>query len=242
MVPVYKAVYWLMVKQKPKAGPPWLKYPELDWSPLTREAELLFVKKRTIIYMQNIPNGNVYIVKSGQVKLSVSNVEGVEKILYIAEEGTLFGEVCAISGEYNCAQATTLTDTLLYVIKNENFMDAIHSNMELADNVMRTSIRKIRVLTSRIETLTFLNAYDKVVDMLLYLTEEHGVACKNGTRINMKFTQQEVASLLGTNRVTIANVFGELTRQGLIYKANGYIVVCDPATLAAAKDSQKDTE
>lgn len=87
--------------------------------------------------------------------------------------------------------------------------------------------RKIRLLTSQIEELSFDDAYYRVVDALVHLAEQYGIKTEKGCRIQLKFTHQEMADLTGSCRVTVTNIFRSLSDKKIIKKENGYVIVRD---------------
>ena len=59
---------------------PWIRYNLEDWGPLTDPKYLIRIKGRTVLYNQEEDISNIYIVKSGRVRLSYFTSDGAEKI------------------------------------------------------------------------------------------------------------------------------------------------------------------
>ncbi len=91
--------------------------------------------------------------------------------------------------------------------------------------------RKIRLLSSQIEGLSFDDSYFRVANALVYLTEQYGLKTEKGCRIQLKFTHQEMANLTGSCRVTVTNIFRALSNQNIIQKENGFVIVRDVGKL-----------
>ncbi len=56
-----------------------------------------------------------------------------------------------------------------------------------------------------------LDVYARVAKKLLELATEHGVQEENGTRIDMRLTQQDIASMVGASRESVNKVMGYFT-------------------------------
>jgi CRP-like cAMP-binding protein len=55
---------------------------------------------------------------------------------------------------------------------------------------------------------------ERVRGFLELLSQEYGQPCDQGLRLNLRLTHQEVASALGTTRVTVTRVIGNLREEG----------------------------
>jgi CRP-like cAMP-binding protein len=53
----------------------------------------------------------------------------------------------------------------------------------------------------------------------------YGQACEGGTRIGLRLTHQELASSLGTTRVTITRFIGQLRDEGWLLMEPGRFLV-----------------
>lgn len=206
---------------------PWVEKGEFDWSCLTSNMKPKRFKKDTIIYQQQEDTHYVYLVESGRVRMSVYSVDGEEKSLFIAEKGCLFGEISSLDSIPNFANATVAADSLIYEIPKQAFMDALNNNHLCALNVINLLNRKIRILSNQIKQLSFDDSYYRVCNALIHLINQYGVKGDNGYTLGIKFTHQEMANLIGLNRVTVTNIFISMTNKGVLAKENGHYVIKD---------------
>lgn len=210
---------------------PWISLPDADWSELIKVARLISFKKGEIIYHQNLPTSYVYLVKTGRVNLSILSETGDEKGLYIASKGCIFGETIQMDPVNNSAQATAKTDCSIYTIENQVFFECMHNYSVIADNVCTIMAKKIRLLTGQIEMLSFFDANSRVCEMLTYLSEKYGILQDEGNLIDMRFTHQELADMVGASRVTVTNIMNSLTADGIIKKVRGKYLIVDKDNL-----------
>ncbi len=56
--------------------------------------------------------------------------------------------------------------------------------------------------------------YDRLLQLLLMLKQEVGQVTPDGVRLEVRLTHQQLANLLGTTRVTITRLLGDLRQEG----------------------------
>jgi CRP/FNR family transcriptional regulator len=69
---------------------------------------------------------------------------------------------------------------------------------------------------SRIEHLVFSDAYRRVISVLLYIAKHFGQEESKGIIVNHRFTQQDIATLVGVARETASIEIGILEKKGLV--------------------------
>ena len=107
---------------------PWISYDLNGWDSLIRNLKPVLYKKKSFLFHQNDPAAFTYIVKSGRIRVTSFNVEGIEKQLYIAEAGCCIGEVSCIMGNPHAYSAIAIVDTLVYRISSSEIIAAIRGD------------------------------------------------------------------------------------------------------------------
>ncbi|NLJ79260.1 MAG: Crp/Fnr family transcriptional regulator [Tissierellia bacterium] len=206
---------------------PWIRFKDIKWDEPNLASYLRSFKPNEIIYHQQQYDDYVYLVKEGRIRICIYSVEGNEQCLTIAEEGSVFGELSAIDGLPNFGTAISLTNSNVYVVPKPFFLELIFFNDGMTMKILQSLVKKVRVLSSNIQNLTFKDSYSRVITYLVKLAHSHGSFDGSRCELNMKFTHQEMANLTGLNRVTVSNIMSSLTTMGLISKADGYMVIED---------------
>ncbi len=217
---------------------PWISLPDADWTEVIKVAKLATFRRGEIIYHQNSSTSYVYLVRTGRVNLSILSETGDEKGLYVASKGCIFGETIQMASMNNSAQATAKTDCSIYLIEKTDFLDCLHNYSVIADNVCTIMAKKIRLLTGQIEMLSFFDASSRVCEILSYLSEQYGIPQEGGKLIDMRFTHQELADMVGASRVTVTNIMKRLTADGIIKKVRGRYLIIDDGVLKSKIDSE----
>ena len=84
---------------------------------------------------------------------------------------------------------------------------------------------------NRVEDLVFLNAKGRLAHTILQLAQKFGHTDKERTVLPIRFSQKELATLIGTSRPTVNITMGQLEAEGLIGKQDGFITIENPDAL-----------
>ncbi|MEA4847973.1 MAG: Crp/Fnr family transcriptional regulator [Clostridiaceae bacterium] len=206
---------------------PWVEAGNIDWSYIISDLKPKRYGKNEVIFYQNCVSDYVYLVKEGRIRLDIYSPGGEEKTLFIADKGTFIGELSPIDGLPNICRAIAATDSAVYLIPKTEYLKQIHSNIKFASDLLYLFTLKIRSLVDDIKQLSFNDSYYRVCDALVHLVRQYATHTKEGYKLNMKFTHQEMGSLTGLSRVSVSNIISHLTSRGIIRKEGGYMIIKD---------------
>lgn len=204
---------------------PWIDMSDIDWSCITNGLTPKAYKKNEVVYQQDSVLDYLYLVKSGRIRLDVYSTSGEKKSIFIAVEGSLFGELSAIDGIPNICNAIAASNSLLYSIPKQLFIDALHTNNEFCFHMLVLMAKKMRLMVSEIKQLSFNDSYYKVCYALCHLIKQYATPAAGGYRLSIKFTHQEMGHLTGLSRVSVSNIFSNMAAEGILEKQEGYILV-----------------
>ena len=185
---------------------------------------------QTQIIDQNSDSNDVYFVLEGRVRVVNYSMSGREITLDEVEVGGYFGEFAALDGQPRSANIVALSDTLVAAITRDDFLGLLRDWPGIGVEVMQGLVRLIRTSTDRIMALSTLGACNRVHSELL---REARAAQNDGNTavISPIPTQGDIASRVSTTRETVARVFSDLGKQGLIERINRELVILDVARL-----------
>lgn len=179
------------------------------------------VKRRTfrageVIFHQDDPGQVLYVIKEGKVKICRSSPDGQEIALVVFSKGECFGELALLDNLPRSADAITLEKVECYSLQRSDFHRAIMKNPQIAIRVMEVLCERLRNTDQQVEDLIFLDVYGRVAKKLLDLAESHGIKVGDGLRIDLRLTQQEIASMVGASRESVNKVLGYFTEKDYI--------------------------
>lgn len=179
------------------------------------------VRKRTfrqgeVIFHRDDPGQVLYVIKEGKVKISLISPDGQEIALVVFGKGEYFGELALLDGRPRSADAIALQRVECLALQRSDFHNAIMKYPKIAIQVMEVLCERLRRTDQQVEDLIFLDVYGRVAKKLLELADSHGVKVVQGIQIDMRLTQQELASMVGASRESINKVLGYFTDKGYI--------------------------
>lgn len=173
-------------------------------------------RRGEVIFHKDDPGSTLYIIKTGQVKISTGTPEGEEAILAILADSDFFGELSILDGEPRSASAAAMETTHTLVLHRSDFLEVIHSHPELAKNVLTTMSHRLRRTDHLLEDSVFLDLPARLAKRLLELAEKHGRETDEGVQIDLRLTQQDLANVVGASRVAVNRLLGQFQDRGLL--------------------------
>jgi CRP/FNR family transcriptional regulator, cyclic AMP receptor protein len=191
--------------------------------------------KHTILMYEGDPSDALYIIKEGSVAVTRTTSEGKESIISILKEGDVLGEMGVLDEAPRSATVTLLRDGLVLVLPREDFLALLAARPELNRAVISGLIARLRATNQATQTRSHSSVKAKVADLLLMLGDNFGEPAENGTRLAVKLTHQQLASMIGTTRETMNRMLTEFWDAKLIDMSGKNIVICDQISLAAMR-------
>lgn len=178
-------------------------------------------KRRTfrtgeVIFHRDDPGQVLYVIREGKVKICLISPDGQEISLVVFGKGECFGELALLDGLPRSADAIALEKVECYTLQRSDFHGAIMKNPKIAIQVLEVLSKRLRNTDQQVEDLIFLDVYGRVAKKLLELAESHGTTVDDGTRIEIRLTQQELASMVGASRESVNKVLGYFTDKKFI--------------------------
>ncbi|MFM7313726.1 MAG: Crp/Fnr family transcriptional regulator [Cyanobium sp.] len=150
---------------------------------------------------------SIWLVVRGMVKLGSLTIHGDDLLLGLAGPNEPFGEPLT---DVEAFEARTLCDTDLLCLP----MEEIRSNPALSLAMLDAVSRRYRQSQALLALMGLRRVEERVRGFLELLALDYGQMCDEGLKLELRLTHQEVASALGTTRVTVTRVIGLLRQEG----------------------------
>lgn len=112
-------------------------------------------KKGDIIFLENEPGADMYIVQAGAVEI-YRTIAGVDEVLAVMEKGDFFGEMSLLDGSSRATGARVCEDADLIIINGTTFDKMLKGNIEIAFRMMRKMATRVRQANEAFEKLKLL--------------------------------------------------------------------------------------
>ncbi len=179
---------------------------------------------------------SLYFIKSGQVALIASSIEGNEIVLNVFGAGEPFGELCFCGREdtahrQNWARATTASSVV--EIKLGDFLNYLQGNSEILGGFVFTFCIRLADALRRVEILSYRGAEERLGMLLLHLasTREKRIVEEGTGQVELLVTHDDLARMAAMSRQHVTITLGRLRRAGIVTYKRGHPLVVQPDAL-----------
>ncbi|MBM4443777.1 MAG: Crp/Fnr family transcriptional regulator [Chloroflexi bacterium] len=185
-------------------------------------------RRGEVIFWQNDPASDVHIIRSGQVKISATSVEGEEIIMAILTPGDSFGEISLLDGQPRSASAMAMDNTQTVTLNRADFLNVMSRNPGMMGIVLASLAAGWRRTSHLLEDAMFLDIPGRLGKRLLQLAEKHGLKTEKGIEIDLHLTHNDLAAALGVSPATLKRHLRVLSDSGLIAVESRQAAVLPP--------------
>ena len=172
--------------------------------------------KHQVIILAEEEGDALFIISSGQVKVSIVSEDGREVILSLLGTGSVFGELSLLDGKPRSANVVATENTGLYMLRRSDFLQLVYKVPQIAVGLLAELAARLRKTDRKIEGLALLDVTSRISETLLQLADEHGTETDDGVLLKSRPTHQQIANMSGTTRETVSRVLKRLEKQGYI--------------------------
>lgn len=149
------------------------------------------------------------MIVEGTVRIFLSYPHGKEFTLTILHPGDVYSGHTRAFGQ-------AIDKVRLVTVPLEVFRDILASMPNLVFNLVGVLGDALKGSFDVIESLVFEQAGVRFVSLLLEWSKKSGVPSAAGIILNINLTREELATMIGTSRQTLATIIKDLTRANLI--------------------------
>lgn len=175
---------------------------------------------------------DVRFIISGSVRIILRIATGKEVILTEMKEGDYFGEIAAIDNDGRSANVTALSRCHMCIMPQAVFLDLLHNEPGVNENVLRILVSRVRYLNMRLAEHCFLQTKHRLYTELLRLSRPR-MGHPDQRSISPPPTQKDLAARIGTRREVVSREIANLKRSRIVDKTTGALVLCNLPKLNA---------
>jgi CRP/FNR family transcriptional regulator, cyclic AMP receptor protein len=187
--------------------------------------------KGALLFMEKQDARGVFLLCEGDVKLSISSSEGKILIMRVAKAGEILGLMAGMSGGPYEVTAETIRPCQVAFIRREDFQRFVAKYPGASQGVARQMTMQYQAACEQLHTLGLsASAQEKLARLLL--TWSAGMQeTKEGTRIKMPLTHEEIAEFIGTTRETVTRTLSEFKILHLVTIQGATVMIPNRAAL-----------
>lgn len=185
------------------------------------------VKSGTYLFYEGDNPENVYLVRSGKVRLSKMTAEGKEFSMHLKQKDELVGEVGLFNDMSISVTAEVVEDAVLVKFERTTLEDIFRKNGEIAVAFMKWFARHTQSTQAKFRDLILCGKTGAFYSTLIRFSNSYGVRKDDGILINVQLTNQDIANYMGTTRESVNRMLNDLKRENIIGVEKGYITIKD---------------
>ncbi|MFA7467485.1 MAG: Crp/Fnr family transcriptional regulator [Desulfotomaculaceae bacterium] len=189
--------------------------------------------KGHIIFAAGDIADRVYLIESGWVKIYRLSTDGRRVTVgSIRSPGEMMALAETLLGVERTCFAGAINDVSLVVMTKNRFEELLAQHPFLAIKVAKLLGARMREAEAIIQEMVCWQAPGRLALMLMKMGEKMGEPTKNGTKINLHLTHEEIASMVGTSRQTVTSLLNAFKQEKSISYEGRVIRIENPDKLA----------
>lgn len=184
-----------------------------------------------VLFMEGQQPRGVLVLCKGRVKLSITSSEGKTLILRIAKPGEVLGLHAAVSNEPYQATAETLEPCQVNFVKREDFLRFLGQHGEASIHAAQQLSTNYQVACEQIRSLGLSHSAPERLARFLLEWSGEGRETKQGIRVKLTLTHEEIGQVIGTSRETVTRTLGEFKKEHLVSLNGSTLLIHNKAAL-----------
>ena len=185
------------------------------------------LKDGQILFRKGDSGRQLYGVVEGRLKIYASGSDGKEVVFGLADPGEVIGEIALLDSNPRSATVVALAPSELLVLDRRDFLPFLDRHPKVAVRLSELLAERLRRLSELTEDSVLLAMRSRLAKKLIALARSYGKPCAEGTRIDMKLSQQALGDMVGTSRESINKQLRAWKKQGLVTSLKGYVTIHD---------------
>lgn len=191
--------------------------------------EKTFTKKH-IIFWEDDPVDNIYLIKRGNIKLYKSQSDGRSQILKIDGTGGVLGFDSLFGNRY-LATAEAITESVLCQIKADDFRILLEKEPAINLSLLKAVSKELERNENLLFSLGTRTAKERLSYFLLNLYNSQCDCEENPKKINLVISRQEISEHLGMKQETVIRNLSKLKDERIIDIKGKEIIILNPEAL-----------
>jgi CRP-like cAMP-binding protein len=167
------------------------------------------------VYASGDEDDALYLIESGQVKLSMSSAEGQDCLLAIYTAGEVFGESCFTGSGKRFETATAMQPTLVRRVSRRDFLQEV-DRASASEALLRHLALRMADRQTAVFDLITMDSERRLAKVLLDFAEKLGTSDGACLRLDQRVLHEELSQIVGTTRPRVTAFMQRFRTLGLI--------------------------
>jgi CRP/FNR family transcriptional regulator, cyclic AMP receptor protein len=186
---------------------------------------------RSIVFEEGQRTSGIFVVCSGQIKLSATSRDGRTMILKIATPGDVLGLTATLNDLPYEVTAETLEPCQIRSVRRRDFLEFLAQFGKVSRQAAQVVAREYHEVFLDARRLALSGSAAGRLAQLLLDWARTGACGRPELRFTMALTHEELANMAGTSRETVTRLLNQFERDELIERHGSAIVILREAEM-----------
>jgi len=187
--------------------------------------------KDAILFLEGQQARGIFILRQGEVKLSISSNEGKKLIIRVAQAGDVLGLMAALAGSPYEVTAETIYFCEAAFVRREEFLSYIRKYPEASQIVAKQISAQYQATFEQLRTVGLSASVHQKLARLLLSWSNHAQENGDSGSVKLSLTHEEMAEYIGTTRETVTRALSEFRHRHLIELRGSRLMIPSRAAL-----------
>jgi CRP/FNR family cyclic AMP-dependent transcriptional regulator len=190
--------------------------------------------KRDLIFREGDPSEYFHIVKEGTVKCVRSTADGKECTVKMLMPGDLFCcDAAAFDGARHPGTAQPMGNVSILRMHKTAYFDLLKRSPAAAIEVIKHLATRLHEAQEKNKTLALDRTDQRLAALLTDLGVKSGIQERNGLRLPIRLTRQDMANMVGATTETVIRIMSRFKRDRLVSGTANRLLILDIERLKA---------
>ncbi len=190
-----------------------------------RTQERTFGRGETV-YVPGDASEVVFLLLTGSIRLY--GMAGRQEVTFdVVRASTMFG-IASLMERTQDEYATALEPSRVGMLSLNDFWHLVRQNPEVNARLVKLLGERLRMTRSRMANIALKETPARLASLILDLVQSEGVVTREGDyKIVTHYTHEQLAAMIGTQRVSVTRALGKLQDSGCVRLIRRQIYVVD---------------
>jgi CRP/FNR family transcriptional regulator len=195
-------------------------------------------RKGAVLFLEGDSPRGLFLVTSGQAKVSICSVDGRKVIMRIAGPQSILGLYAALTGRPYEATAEMVEAGCVTFVPRRDLLELIAYHAWFGRSLVEVFSSQFSELIdhARLRLLSE-SALERLARLILKWGRDFGELTSGGVRLKILLTQEEIAQIIGASRETVTRLFSALKRRQIIGVRGNELIIRNSDALASVAGS-----
>ncbi|HUI42770.1 MAG TPA: Crp/Fnr family transcriptional regulator [Terriglobia bacterium] len=187
--------------------------------------------KGAVLFVEEEAPRGVFVVCKGRVKLTMTSIDGKTMILRIVGPGEVLGLHAVVSGEAYQSTAETMEPCQFDFVRREDFLRFLRDHAEASIHAAQQLSGNYQAACAQIRSLGLTHSASGKLAKFLLESSAAGQVTKQGTRMRLTMTHEEIGQMIGASRETVTRTLGQFKQRQVVAQNGSMMLIQNRAAL-----------